>query len=286
MYIEAWPAIADRIRGLAEATELHKNYPQDSFGRVRGLRGHVEGVLSSLRAFRDRFRQKFPVEALAAIDEVLEQVGKLLPMATGGHAGPKLRDEAVFSSIFHLCIFATLMTAVLADVQIPLRALSDRAFQHLQRLIAVDDEVRKKWQAAFASGEVDCEKLGAVHLLGHGIWAFKINASGGRTDLVYQEPAGSLIKEQQYAEGFVLTEWKVAKSAAEVETKCREAREQTKLYTSGVLGGTELTGYRYIVVVSEKEIRLPEPHYDGGIEYRYVNIVVDPSTPSVAARNA
>lgn len=135
-------------------------------------------------------------------------------------------------------------------------------------------------------GEVECEKLGAVHLLGHGIWAFKINASGGRTDLVYQEPAGGLIKEQQYAEGFVLTEWKIAKSAAEAEGKSREARDQTKRYTSGVLGGTELIGYRYIVVVSEKEVKLSETLTEDGIEYRHVNIVVNPSAPSKAARGS
>lgn len=285
MYVEAWRAIADRIRGLAEAIELHKSYPQDSLGCARGLRAHVEGVLSSLRSYRDRFREALPPEALTAIDDLLEQVGKLLAMATGGQTGPELRDEAVFSAIFQLRIFASLMTAALADVQLPLRALSDRAFQHLQRVIVVDDEVRRKWQAAFAKGEVECEKLGAVHLLGHGIWAFKVNASGGRTDLVYQEPTGSLIKEQQYAEGFVLTEWKIVKSAAEAETKCREAREQTKRYTSGVLGGTELTGCRYIVLVSEKEIKLREAMKDGGVEYKYTNIVVDPSAPSVAARN-
>jgi hypothetical protein len=93
----------------------------------------------------------------------------------------------------------------------------DSRFQHLQRLIVVDDEARRKWQAAFAKGEVECEKLGAVHLLGHGIWAFKIDARGGRTDLVYQEPAGGLIKEQQYAEGFVLTGWKIAKRLTENE---------------------------------------------------------------------
>ncbi len=127
------------------------------------------------------------------------------------------------------------MTAILADVQLPLRALSDRAFQHLQRLIVVDDEVRRKWQAAFAKGEVECEKLGAVHLSGHGIWAFKIDASGGRTDLVYQEPAGGLIKEQQYAEGLVLTEWKIARSAAEAGGKAEKhatRRNATKAVSS------------------------------------------------------
>ena len=286
MYIEAWRAIADRIRGLSEAAQLHKSYPQDSFGRVRGLRAHAQGILSSLGSYRDRFRQALPPEALATIDDLLKQVGDLLTMATGGHTSAELRDEAVFSTIFHLGIFANLMTAALAGVQLPLRALSDRAFQHLQRLIVVDDEVKRKWQAAFAKHEVECEKLGAVHLLGHGIWAFKIDASGGRTDLVYQEPAGGLIKEQQYAEGFVLTEWKIAKSATEAERKGREAREQTKRYKSGVLGGTELTGYRYIVVVSEKEVKLPETLTEDGVEYRHVKIVVNPSTPSKAARDS
>jgi hypothetical protein len=286
MHIEAWRAIADRIRGLSEAAQLHKSYPQDSFGRVRGLRAHAEGILSSLELFRDRFRGALPPQALAAIDDLLKQVGDLLAMATGGHATPELRDEAVFSSIFHLGIFVSLMTSALADVQLPLRALSDRAFQHLQRLIVVDDEVRRKWQAALAKGEVECEKLGAVHLLGHGIWAFKIDASGGRTDLVYQEPAGGLIKELQYAEGFVLTEWKIARSAAEAERKSREARDQTKRYTSGVLGGIELIGYRYIVVISEKEVKLPETLTEDGIEYRHLNIVINPSTPSKAARDS
>ena len=285
MYTEAWRAIADRIRGLAEAAELHKNYPQDSFGRAKGLRVQVEGVLSNIASFRDRFRETLPPEASPAVDDLLKQIGDLIAMATGGQSGPPLRDEAVFSAVFHLCTFASEMAAILADVQLPLRALSERAFQHLQRLIVVDDEVRRKWRAAFAKGEVECEKLGAIHLLGHGIWAFKIDASGGRTDLVYQEPAGNLIKEQQYTEGFVLTEWKIAKSAAEAERKSREACEQTKRYKSGVLGGTELIGYRYIVVVSEKEVELPETFTEDGVEYRHVNIVVNPSTPSEAARN-
>jgi hypothetical protein len=46
-----------------------------------------------------------------------------------------------------------------------------------------------------------------------------------------------------------------------------------------------LTGCRYIVLVSEKEIKLREAMKDGGVEYKYTNIVVDPSAPSVAARN-
>lgn len=139
MYIEAWRAIADRIRSLAEAAEFNKSYPQDSFGRARRLRVHVEGVVSSLHSFRDRFQPALSAEALAAIDDASEQVGKLMPMAAGGHQ--ELGAEAVFSAIFELCTFASQMTAALADIQLPLRALSDRAFQHLQRLIVADAEV-------------------------------------------------------------------------------------------------------------------------------------------------
>jgi hypothetical protein len=52
-------------------------------------------------------------------------------MATGQVGPPEIRDEAVFSSTFQLSTFATEMTSILANVQWPLRALSERAFQHL-----------------------------------------------------------------------------------------------------------------------------------------------------------
>lgn len=45
---------------------------------------------------------------------------------------------------------------------------SKRAFLHLQRLLAVDADIRAKWKGAFEAehkGELSCEKLGAVHLL-------------------------------------------------------------------------------------------------------------------------
>ena len=70
-------------------------------------------------------------------------------------------------------------------------------------------------------------------------------------------------------EGFVSrTEWKIVNRLLEAETKCREAREQTKRYMSGVLGGTELTGYRYIVLVSGKRTNCRKTIKEGGIEYR------------------
>jgi hypothetical protein len=274
MYLETSRAIADRIHGLVEAARPHKSYPQDSFGRVRFLRDNISSVLSELRSFRDQSQHALPPAAVIAIDNLAKSTGDLLSMATGQVGPPELRDEAVFTTLFQLSTFTTGMASILSTVQWPLRPLSERAFQHLQRLIVVDEQF----------GEVECEKLGAVHLLWHGIWAFKVDAKGGRTDLVYQQPREDAAREQQYAEGFVMTEWKIENSPEQARTKCSEAREQAKLYASGVLGGTELTAYRYVVVVSRQEIQLPDPIQDGGVEYKHINIVVNPSPPSQAAR--
>jgi len=139
---------------------------------------------------------------------------------------------------------------ILSDQQEVIRARSERAFAHLQRSIVADPEFRGKWQKAFGDGEVACEKLGGAHLLLHGIFAFKVNAEGERTDLVFQDIAGNLSDEQRYADGFALTEWKIAHSDKQAAKQFVDAKAQADRYAKGALGGSELTGYRYLVVVS------------------------------------
>jgi hypothetical protein len=92
-------------------------------------------------------------------------------------------------------------------------------------------------------------ELGGAHLLLHGIWAFKVDGAGGRTDLVLGTPIKDMREVVGSADALVLTEWKIAKPE-NVETKITEAREQTKKYSEGVLGGIELDQYRYLVMVS------------------------------------
>jgi hypothetical protein len=135
---------------------------------------------------------------------------------------------------------------------------------------------------AFTDGEVACEKLGAVHLLLHGIWAFKIDAAGARTDLVFQEPAGDFIAAQRYADGFVLTEWKKAVEESQSGQRFEEARLQARRYAQGPLGATELTGYRYAIVVSRLQMEIPKDIREGGIIYRHINVAVAPRVPSRA----
>jgi hypothetical protein len=92
--------------------------------------------------------------------------------------------------------------------------------------------------AGFFGGRgVACEKLGAVHLLLHGIWAFKVNAAGKRTELVFQEPVSDGGAGPQYADGLVLTEWKLAPDGAAKHFK--NARSQARRYAQGSLAGND-----------------------------------------------
>ena len=184
----------------------------------------------------------------------------------------------LWTGLVGLSAFETELSFLLCDNQESIRTKSELAFHHLQRSIIVDKDFQKKWQSAFKSGEVACEKLGAVHLLLHGIWAFKVNAEGARTYLVFQEPA-NLNGIQQYADGLVLTEWKKAKTG-EAEQRFSEARAQARLYSQGPLMGTELTNYRYAIVVSEQQIAIPSDLEEDGVVYRHINIAVTPLTPS------
>jgi hypothetical protein len=171
------------------------------------------------------------------------------------------------------------------DVEAPRRALVERAFLHLDRSIVVDDRLRDTWQRALENGgETECEKLGAVHLLLHGIWAFKVNAAGERTDLVLQEPLDLTDEIDAAARAFILTEWKVAQSVAEAEQRAGEARAQTRRYSKGSLAATEIQSTRYIVVVSDDRLVVPRDVLEDGVTFRHVNIAVNPSPPSATAR--
>lgn len=280
-YLDQWKALSARIRGLMQAGQLHAQYltvrSSDSYGRAKFLREQAASVLTSLEAFRDRFRISLPPAAVAAIDDFISKRGNLV-RSTIDH--PDLREESAWAAVVMLATLETEISFILSDVQQSIRAGSERAFAHLQRSIVADPDIHKKWQTAFDAGEVACEKLGAVHLLLHGIWAFKVNAAGERTDLVFQEPAGDLLSEQHYADGLVLTEWKTVATGDDPKKRFAEARSQAQRYARGALAGSELTGYRYAIVVSERQVTVPADLPDGAVVYRHINIAVDPRSPS------
>ncbi len=280
-YIDQWRALSSRIRGLMEAGHLHVQYltvrSQDSYGTGKQLREQAERILTALCSFRDSFQLMLPPLAITIIDEFIARTNPLITDTSGIFES---RQDRGWAALVLLAAFETEMSFLLSDVQESIRSRSERAFSHLQRSIIVDEDLREKWNKAFESGEVACEKLGAVHLLLHGIWAFKVDAIGARTDLVFQEVAGDFIADQRYAEGFVLTEWKKAAKDSQSDQRFEEACLQARRYAQGPLGAIELTGYRYLVVVSRQQVDIPDDLREGGIVYRHVNVAVNPRTPS------
>jgi hypothetical protein len=285
-YVEQWRALAARIRGLARAGELYAQLKADRKDDPDGINGnlykHCDSVLKTLKEFCRTFEAVLPLEARECLKAFLDEGGdKLIKNASSN------KTRASRAGLVLLCAFESEMSYHLSNRQELLRARSERAFLHLQRLLAVDKELRVKWKAAFEAerkGELSCEKLGAVHLLWHGILAFKIDSIGARTDLVFDEPLEET-QEQRGIEGLVLTEWKIAEPRNGQE--CFDiARKQVQAYALGPLAGSELTGYRYAVAVSLTDLpHVPDDLSVGGVIFRHINIVIEPKDPSKRARS-
>ena len=196
--------------------------------------------------------------------------------AVGGYDSAVARTTTLLS-------FQSEFSHLTSDNQILARNLIERAFLHLQRSIVADPTVQSSWQRAFDAGETACERLGSTHLLLHGIWAFKANSAGERTDLVLGTRLEITPQIEGASEALVLTEWKVVRKASEYHQRADEALRQARLYSAGSLAGFELSDRRYIVIVSQDRLgEAPSDHVENGVEYQFKNIVVAPESPSIA----
>lgn len=164
----------------------------------------------------------------------------------------------------------------------------ERAFLHLQRRLAVEASIKSQWESEFSGPgktETDLEALGAVHLLGHGLYAFKANSSGQRTDLILGE-GPDLQGAERAGTPLVLTEWKKVEgegAAAEKDLaeKTKSAIHQLGKYTDGALAGAELRQTCFAVFVSLKDLKTPEDQMlSSGVRVRCVNVAVTPTRPS------
>lgn len=277
-YLAAWRPISARIHGLERAAAVHAGFlainSGSPYGADKDLQRHCEDVRDGVERFQQSFRHVLPVAANSAINRFLADAGKQIAGNSAGDA------KLVRTIIVKLVAFESEMTHCLDNPMERVRSASELAFMHLQRLIVADEEYGRKWQAAFADHETHCEKLGGVHLLWHGIWAFKADAAGGKTDLVYQETLRT--GATPVALGMVATEWK--RSNGNPAAAYKAAKEQAALYSGGVLAGVELASHRYLVVVTKKQIVPPADAIEGEVTYRHINIPVEPESPSIAAK--
>ena len=285
-WYEDWQALSARIEGLLDAGTFFYNALQHSSSDDQGVRKRIllknaEKIISDLNSFLERYQSVLPTEAIESLNTFLRS-----PDIEGLNFNPdpgQVRGFVQFA-LTSLAAFRSEFSYLIADTQAMARRITELAFVHLQRSITVDDEIRNKWRMAYTKGEPKCERLGALHLLWHGIWAFKAHADKGRTDLILNEPILDTLTIERSAVALVLTEWKIVRKNNELEAKVREAFEQAKLYSSGILGGIELRNYRFLVMVTEKYMEMPEDFVDDSITYRHINVAVNPDVPSRAVR--
>ncbi len=282
-WMSEWEAISNRISGLKEATQFFVQFQQQdekgSMGIV--LLPQTEKLYKLIHRFHETYKSTFSPIAQVCIENYLKQDKELIESLP--------QNEPAFNQIPYLkrlitslISFQAELTFHLSDTQFIIHRMTERAFIHLQRLIIVDETIRNKWKKCFKL-EIFCEKLGAAHLLWHGIWAFKAHGEKGRTDLILGESV-NLNQVEATSEGLVMTEWKLVKDKKDTQKKATEAYKQAKIYSGGILAGIELRNYRYLVLVSEKNLILPEDFQEGEIIYKHINVAISPDTPAISSR--
>jgi len=287
-WLQEWQALNARIHGLIDAgsffySALENSSSDDKRVREKILLAGAEKIFKSLNTYLETFQSTFPREALEMLKGFLEQ--RELSDFNFKPSESETRGSVQFA-LTSLAVFRSEFSYIIADTQAVALRITERAFAHLQRSIIADDQIREKWLAAFSEGELKCEKLGSLHLLSHGIWAFKAHAERGRTDLILNEPLSDTLMIEKTSTALVLTEWKVVRNENELDAAIRSAYEQTKLYTAGVLSGIELVNYRYLVIVSQRNFRMPADIIEENLTYRHINLPVDPDNPSTAAKKS
>jgi hypothetical protein len=278
-FLDTWRLLSARIRGLTEAAKLdavlRPNAPSAT-GSTAYLFQQCDEIFRELADFNRMFADTLPKAAVSVLDDAARLHAPLVQSSA-----PEPNRGLTGNALVHLQAIESALTFSLSGTEERVLSLTERALQHLQRSLIVDDTLRKKWLEAFDEREEKIESLGAVHLLAHGIYAFKVNAKGAQTDLVI--PDSLPIDASRYASGIVLTEWKLARGPIEAPKKFREARKQAALYASGPLASVELRSTRYVIVVTKQGVECPPDEQADGVHYRNKNISLTPQPPSKAA---
>ncbi len=288
MWRSEWLALSRRISGLLEAAKFHRScigpgHQNDDDGVApQMLIPGTGAIFRELQTFRDRYASTLPPDAEAALTSFFEASVSFFRHAP---PGPVDGNRSLHRRLTALVALEAEISYHLTDFRARAKRLSERAFTHLQRSIVADPECAKRWGNAFKQSEAACEKLGAAHLLWHGIWAFKVNTAGERTDLIMGDVLHNSQGEiEEVAEALVLTEWKRVKEISALHTTQEAAYRQAKLYARGGLAGIELDTIRYLVLVTEEQHSVLEDFEDAGVLYRHINLAVAPLSPSRAAR--
>ncbi|MDC4224477.1 MAG: hypothetical protein MPW15_09675 [Candidatus Manganitrophus sp.] len=286
-WLEQWRALAARIEGLIRAGEFLVSAfavnSSDDFEVVRkSFLPELTAISTEIEQLGKVYADALPPKAFEALQKYIALQNNITQIRSQRNITGRVDIQALAS----LAAFRSQFEYLLRDTEAEGRNLTAFAFEHLRRQLVVDTDVRTKWRYAFKRHETACERLGAVHLLSHGIWAFKVVAPGGATDLVFGDPVEQHSEiVSRTARALVLTEWKLVKRRDNITTKAQEGRNQAAIYSGGVLGDAELKRTRYVVLVCELDLTPPDDVVVGTVTYRHVVLPVNPEDPSKISRS-
>jgi hypothetical protein len=220
-----------------------------------------------------------------------KQLGPLWSYIFDKDADFEPRDRAL-QNIQRLGLIRTLLHDVLTSPEPHWVERVELAFIHLQRLLAADDVLRKKWKDRWTKArEPELEALGAIQLLQHQLFGFKARSTGAETDQIIGTSLGTssvLNTDDAIRSGspLVLTEWKKVLKQKDTNAKLNEARRQLQKYPTTAATSLELRRTRFAVLVSMKELAELQPFEElsDGSRMRIVNITIEPSSVSVQAK--
>jgi hypothetical protein len=258
MWQVEWHAISSRIAGIIAASQfLFQTVQAGENDSVYSTNILIENCTGAAKAIRCLLRYE---EALpSGAQKVLQRFDKWWTDTTvDGAIGRSSGFPQVQALVVLLASVRAELDHALADHDAVVRSHVQRAFLHLQRSLVVDESLRSKWLAAFAKDETACEQLGALQLLLHGIWAFKTDAKGERTDLILGTKFALNSEIISATHGLVLTEWKLVRDGESPETKKLQALRQAASYSSGSLAGYELASEKISGFGWKAELRRTE----------------------------
>jgi hypothetical protein len=269
-WISRWKSISTKIDQLQEVSRAYFN-SINSFG----VDHYGIGGSSIIPAARELYNEVLDLKRNYPMmpGEVQTLIVKLEKNFSGHHKFTGI--PGVGGAMVHLGIFNSEMSYYLRDNEILTKDKVKLAFLHLQRTLLVDMELRKKWLAAYGEGEEALEKIGAIHLLSHGLWAFKAANENEKRDLVLSTPIKA-DEVQEVGAALVLTEWKKI-SAESLVSKAKEALAGARKYQGSHWAGSELKKEKYLVMVSEHHLEMPVSVIDDEIRYVYVNLSINPA---------
>lgn len=282
-----WEALSIRIASLLDAGHFFAQIVQanssDAYSAGGLLTGNATDVFCEIEAFGNRYERSLPAPALESLRRFVDKHRPTFALSAQGSAN---QLQFTHFRLTALRVIQSEIAYLLSDREIAGRGLVERAFIHLQRTIAADPAMRGKWRTAFDADETECEKLGAVHLLLHGIWGFKANAAGERTDLVLGQRLLIDSQIERAANALVLTEWKILRPDGNLAAVAEQAFSQAKRYSEGSLAGFELASRRYLVIVSRPNLDMPADVIENDVAYQYVNVAIEPLPPSTRRKRS